>query len=136
MSGAKSLVKGVLGIPASIIRGPRKPGRPPAQEDPQVALAREATSSAIAGDIATRNVQQRSSTLGAGARFLQTSTLLGNQSARTALNTGAGAAIPGPAIPAAPATPAAPTAAPGLLPDQVPAAPNLIPPKKKKKTVL
>lgn len=65
------------------------PGAPPVQEDPQVALEREATDSAIAGDIATRNVQQRSSTLGEGAasRFLQTSTVAGQElTGQTAAN--------------------------------------------------
>lgn len=54
-----------------------KPGAPPEQEDPQIALQREATDSAIAGDIATRNAQQRSSTAGAGARFLKNETVAG-----------------------------------------------------------
>lgn len=46
-------------------------GNPPKTEDPNVTLAREAKNSAIAGDIAVRNAQQRSSTLGAGSRFIE-----------------------------------------------------------------
>lgn len=85
MSSAGRLVKR-LADPLGIFKSPKSPGAPPQQEDPQVALEREATNSAIAGDIAARNALQQSSTLGSGSRFLQQSTDVGaNRSATSAL---------------------------------------------------
>jgi len=46
-------------------------GNPPGIEDPNAILEREAENSAIAGDIAARNARMRSSTLGAGSRFIK-----------------------------------------------------------------
>jgi len=46
-------------------------GNPPGVEDPNVIAQREAENSAIAGDIAARNARMRSSTLGAGSRFIK-----------------------------------------------------------------
>lgn len=71
MSGLTGLIKNVLSIPVSLIKGPDKLPSPPKIEDPQVVLEREATNAAIAGDIAVRNARRRSSTLGAGANFLK-----------------------------------------------------------------
>ena len=78
MSGVRSLVQGVLKLPGAIINGPKSPGAPPVQDDPQDVLADEAIQSSIAGDIAALNAQRQSSTLGSGANFLATSTAAGD----------------------------------------------------------
>ena len=57
--------------PLGLFEGPRKPGDPPQVEDPQKSLQRQAVNAAVAGDIAVRNAQRQSSTLGAGTNFLK-----------------------------------------------------------------
>jgi len=60
-----------LGDPLGLFNEAESLGNPPGVEDPNVIAQREAENSAIAGDIAARNARMRSSTLGAGSRFIK-----------------------------------------------------------------
>lgn len=80
--GIKSIFKEVKRISQDIVdptgtlkdmnpfKKPDSLGSPTAVQDPNAILEQEAENSAIAGDIAARNARQRSSTIGAGSRFL------------------------------------------------------------------
>lgn len=63
-----------LSDPLNIFKPPDLLGDPLAQEDPQAIAEQEALDAAIAGDIATKNRRRRSSTAGAGQRFIRQQT--------------------------------------------------------------
>ena len=77
MSGITNFAKGILNLPLALLSGPDSPGAPPVQEDPEAVIEDLSIQKAQAGDIAVRNAQRRSSTLGSGAQFIAQSTAAG-----------------------------------------------------------
>ncbi len=73
----KGVLKNVTGgigdllNPLNPFKKPDSLGDPTPIQDPGETLEQEAEDAAIAGDIATRNARMRSSTLGAGSRFIK-----------------------------------------------------------------